>query len=171
MGGRGDFRPKDGGNDSANLNGLGRMEARLSLCEIFRNDSISKIVRRDRRRGKHKGVVRVAFLRSRDLVVRHRNIAHEHKGRRGEKHLCPVGCWTKRISSPRDEADVNLRNRVTEKYLIINSYPPIFNSSPAAERAIIPSLAHFFFSNESTLPEHIFVHAEADICEIQPRFL
>lgn len=89
---------------------------------------------------------------------------------RGEKHLCPVGCWTKRISSPRDEADVNLRNRVTEKYLIINSYPPIFNSSPAAERAIVPSLAHFFFSNESTLPEHIFVH-EADICEIRSRFL
>lgn len=85
---------------------------------------------------------------------------------RGEKHLCPVGCWTKRISSPRDEADVNLRNRVTEKYLIINSYPLIFNSSPAAERAIVPSLAHFFFPtnrrclNTSSHTKQIFAKSD-----------
>lgn len=85
---------------------------------------------------------------------------------RGEKHLCPVGCWIKRISSPRDEADVNLRNRVTEKYLIINSYPLIFNSSPAAERAIVPSLAHFFFPtnrrclNTSSYTKQIFAKSD-----------
>lgn len=163
MGRRGDFRPKDGGNDSANLNGLGRMEARPSLCEIFRNDSISKIVGEGSTKesfewrfyGRATSLFDIETSRTSTKVVV-----------RGEKHLCPVGCWTKRISSPRDEADVNLRNRVTEKYLIINSYPPIFNSSPAAERAIVPSLAHFFFPtnrrclNTSSYTKQIFAKSD-----------
>lgn len=117
----------DSRNNSANLNGSGRMEAQVrrlarafvhSLDVPLRNFSKrfderieNGRFRGDGREGRHKGIVGVAFLRSRDLVVRRRNIAHGHKGRRTAKNISVR--WRIRdkayISSPREEAHVSYK--------------------------------------------------------------
>lgn len=122
----------DSRNNSANLNGSGRMEAQVrrlarafvhSLDVPLRNFSKrfderieNGRFRGDGREGRHKGIVGVAFLRSRDLVVRRRNIAHGHKGRRRKTSLSAGEYAIKRIS-PRLGRKltyrINLHNRVT----------------------------------------------------------